>query len=131
MEKFKLQNIARFYKINMEERPLPDDEEMERVVAERITALLEARLRSRDNLEIERMQRFVPLARNLAQAEEELALIAMLLDDYYQQSLHAPPVQLTPVPEQQSSQQPEQQPMQQHKPSKKRPRPGNKKERTY
>jgi ATP-dependent RNA helicase DeaD len=131
MEKFKLQNIARFYKINMEERPLPDDEEMERVVAERITALLEARLRSRDNLEIERMQRFVPLARNLAQAEEELALIAMLLDDYYQQSLHAPPVQLTPVPEQQFSQQPEQQPMQQHKPSKKRPRPGNKKERTY
>ncbi|NTW77806.1 MAG: DEAD/DEAH box helicase, partial [Syntrophaceae bacterium] len=71
MERFKLQNIARFYKINMEERQLPDDEEIERVAAERITALLEARLRSRDNLEIERMQRFVPLARNLAQAEEE------------------------------------------------------------
>jgi ATP-dependent RNA helicase DeaD len=92
MERFKLQSIARFYNINMEERILPDDEELERVVEERITALLEARLRSRDNLEIERMQRFVPLARNLSQAEEELALIAMLLDDYYQQSLHAPPV---------------------------------------
>jgi len=127
MEKFKLQNIARFYSINMEERPLPDDEEMERVVAERITALLEARLRSRDNLEVERMQRFVPLARNLAQAEEELALIAMLLDDYYQQTLHAPPVQPEPVPEQQSVRQPVQHP----KPPRKRPRPGNKKERTY
>ena len=102
MEKFKLQNIIRFYKINMEERQLPDDEEIERVVAERITALLEARLRSRDNLEIERMQRFVPLARNLAQAEEELTLIAMLLDDYYQQSLHAPPVEPAAVPEQQT-----------------------------
>jgi ATP-dependent RNA helicase DeaD len=77
----------------MEERPLPDDEELERIVAERITALLEAKLRARDNLEIERMQRFVPLARNLTQAEDELALIAMLLDDYYQQTLHAPPAQ--------------------------------------
>jgi ATP-dependent RNA helicase DeaD len=100
MEKFKLQSIARYYNINMEERPLPDDEELERVVAERITALLEARLRSRDNLEIERMQRFVPLARNLSQAEDELPLIAMLLDDYYQLSLHAPPAQLAAVNDQ-------------------------------
>ncbi|RPI20155.1 MAG: DEAD/DEAH box helicase [Acidobacteriales bacterium] len=93
MERFKLQSIARYYNIQMEERPLPDDEELERVVAERITALLEARLRSRDNIQIERMQRFMPLARNLAQAEDELAIVTMLLDDYYQQSLHAPPAQ--------------------------------------
>jgi len=122
MERFKLQNIARFYKINMEERQLPDDEEIERVVAERITALLEARLRSRDNLEIERMQRFVPLARNLAQAEEELTLIAMLLDDYYQQSLHALPVEPAAVVEQQTR--PKQ------KSAKKGRGPRNKKERT-
>jgi ATP-dependent RNA helicase DeaD len=126
MEKFKLQNIARFYNITMEERPLPDDEEIERVVAERITALLEARLRSRDNLEVERAQRFIPLARSLTQAEEELALIAMLLDDYYQQTLHAPPVQPEPVVEQQAVKQPGQQ----HKPARKRPpRPGYKRER--
>ncbi len=91
MEKFKLQSIARYYNINMEERPLPGDDELERVVAERITALLEAKLRARDNLQIERMRRFLPLASNLAQSEEELSLITMLLDDYYQQSLHAPP----------------------------------------
>jgi ATP-dependent RNA helicase DeaD len=93
MEKFKLQSIARYYNINMEERQLASDEELERVVAERITALLESRLRARDNLQIERMQRFLPLARNLSQAEDQLALITMLLDDYYQQSLHAPLVQ--------------------------------------
>lgn len=93
MERFKIQSIARFYTINMEERSLPGDEELERVVSERITALLEARLRGRDNIQIERMKRFAPLARNLAQSEEELAIITMLLDDYYQQSLHAPPVQ--------------------------------------
>jgi ATP-dependent RNA helicase DeaD len=93
MEKFKLQSIARFYNINMEERQLASDEELERVVAERITALLESRLHDRDTLQVERMQRFLPLARNLAQSDDELALIAMLLDDYYQQSLHAIPVQ--------------------------------------
>jgi len=36
----------------MEERPLANDEELERVVSERITALLEARLRARDNLQV-------------------------------------------------------------------------------
>lgn len=91
MEKFKLQSIARYYNINMEERPLPSEDELERVVAERITALLEAKLRARDNLQIERMRRFLPLARNLSQSEDELSLMTMLLDDYYQQSLHAPP----------------------------------------
>ena len=96
MEKFKLNSIARHYGIRMEERTLPGDEELERVVAERITALLEARLRSSDNIQIERMQRFRPLARNLAQSEDELAIITMLLDDYYQQSLHAPPEQPAP-----------------------------------
>jgi ATP-dependent RNA helicase DeaD len=93
MEKFKLQSIARYYNINMQERPLPDDEELERVVAQRITALLEARLRARDNLQIERMRRFAQLAKSLSQTEDQLALITMLLDDYYQQSLHAPPEQ--------------------------------------
>jgi ATP-dependent RNA helicase DeaD len=115
MEKFKLQSIARYYNINMEERPLPDDEELERVVTERITALLESELRSRDNLQIERMQRFLPLSRNLAQSEDELALIAMLLDDYYQKSLHAPPEQPSAESDQAIVSKP--------KPNKKRPRP--------
>jgi ATP-dependent RNA helicase DeaD len=121
MEKFKLQSIARYYNINMEERPLPGDEEMERIVAERITALLEARLRARDNLQIERMQRFAPLARTLSRAEDQLALITMLLDDYYQQSLHAPPVQPAAGTDQTSSLQ--------QKSTKRRPRLGNKRER--
>lgn len=97
MEKFKLQSIARYYNINMEERPLPSEDELERVVGERITALLEAKLRARDNLQIERMRRFLPLARNLSQSEDELSLITMLLDDYYQQSLHAPPAPTTDI----------------------------------
>jgi len=132
MEKFKMQSIARFYNIHMEERPLPDDEELERVVAERITALLEARLRGRDNIQMERMRRFLPLARNLAQAEDELAIVTMLLDDYYQQTLHAPPVQLaadTTIIEE-SQPKPKPNPSSRPKPQNARPRSRNRKPRT-
>lgn len=90
VEKFELDRIAKRYGIDLQERPLPTDADVEAVVSQRVTALLEARLRERDKLQTERSQRFVPLARNLAEQEDESALIAMLLDDYYQQSLHAP-----------------------------------------
>jgi len=63
---------------------------VEAVVAERVTALLEARLRGRDKLQTERSQRFAPLARSLIENEDELPILTMLLDDYYQQMLHAP-----------------------------------------
>ena len=62
----------------------------ETVVSERVTALLEARLRDRDSQKTERSKRFVSLGRSLAENEDESAIIAMLLDDYYQQMLHAP-----------------------------------------
>jgi ATP-dependent RNA helicase DeaD len=94
MEHFALDRIAKSYKIDLEERPLPSDADVAALVAERVTALLEARLRERDKLQTERSQRFVPLARSLAESEDEQAVIAMLLDDYYQEMLHAP----APVP---------------------------------
>jgi ATP-dependent RNA helicase DeaD len=93
LEKLDLNRIAKRYGIRMEERPLPNDEDVAEVVSQRITALLEAKLRQRDNLHTERARRFVALARTLAESEDELDVIAMLLDDYYQESLHAPLVQ--------------------------------------
>lgn len=97
-EKFAMERIAKHFSIPIEKRPVPPDEEVETVVGERLTALLEARLRSRDRLQAERSQRLAPLARSLAENEDELAIITMLLDDYYQQLLHAPvapPVEAT------------------------------------
>jgi ATP-dependent RNA helicase DeaD len=91
MEQFKLREIGRIFNIKLLERPLPTDEDVETVVAQRVIASLEAALRSRDSLETERMQRFIPLSRTLAEAEDESPLMAMLLDDYYQRTLHAPP----------------------------------------
>jgi ATP-dependent RNA helicase DeaD len=93
IEQMSLDRIAKRYGIKMEEWPLPGDEDVEAIVSERVTALLEARLRDRDRLKTERMQRFEPLIHDLSQSEEGLALLTMLLDDYYQQTLHAPPPQ--------------------------------------
>jgi ATP-dependent RNA helicase DeaD len=93
MEEMTLHSIAKRYGIEMQEWPLPSDEDVEALVAERVTVLLEARLRDRDRLKSERMQRFEPLIHELSQSEEGLALLTMLLDDYYQQTLHAAPPQ--------------------------------------
>ena len=87
MEKVALDRIAKHYEIELEERVIPSDEDVAIVVAERLTALLESRLRDRDKLQSERSQRFSTLARELAEQEEELPIITMLLDDYYQKIL--------------------------------------------
>ena len=90
LEKYTLDKIGRTFSIPFEERPIPSDEDVAAIVAERTTALLEAHLRGRDKLQTERSRRFTPLARSLAESEEELPIIAMLLDEYYQQTLHSP-----------------------------------------
>ena len=89
-ETLTLDGIAKRYGIDFRQIPAPTDGDVQNIVAERVTTLLEANLRERDKLRAERSQRFVPLARELAGNEDESALIAMLLDDYYQQTLHAP-----------------------------------------
>ncbi len=91
-ERADLLNIGKRFSFTIEERPLPDDEAVERVVSERIITLLESRLRVRDKLQAERMRRFLPLARNLGENDEESGLLAMLLDDFYQATFYAPVV---------------------------------------
>jgi ATP-dependent RNA helicase DeaD len=100
-----LQRIGKRYAIQLLERPLPSDADVERVVSERIITLLEARMRNRDRLQTERMQRFLPLARSLGESEEP-DLLAMLLDDFYQETFHAPlvpPEQGEPTPAQRAA----------------------------
>ena len=90
-ETLALDQIAKRYDVKFEQRSVPTDADVAAVVTERVTALLEARFRERDALKVERSQRFKTLARSLSENTDEAELIAMLLDDYYQQSLHAPP----------------------------------------
>ena len=107
IEKLELNRIGKRYGINLQERPLPTDADVADVVGQRVTLLLEARLRQRDGLHTERSKRFVPLARSLAESEEESAIIAMLLDDYYQETLHAPVTQPTGIPARKAPPKPE------------------------
>jgi ATP-dependent RNA helicase DeaD len=85
-----LKRLARHYSIAMEARQVPDDEAVSRLVAERLTALLEDKRRDLGGVERERIERFMPLAKSLAENEDELDLIAMLLEESYRASIHAP-----------------------------------------
>ena len=92
LERSDLMRIGHRFNIEFQERSLPTDEDVADVVAERIITLLEARLRSRDRLQAERMQRFLPLAKALGEDEDSNSLMAMLLDDFYQNTFHEPVV---------------------------------------
>ena len=95
-EKRQLKRISAHYNIEIEERELPQDEDVENLVAQRLIGQLEARLRQRDRLQIERMRRFAPLARQMAEDEDGLALLTMLLDDTYHSWMYKPP-ELPPI----------------------------------
>jgi len=86
-----LTRIGAHYKIQFTERALPQDEDVENLVSQRLIGQLEAQMRERDRLKIERMQRFIPLVNSLVQDEEGQKLLALLLDDTYHQWMHNPP----------------------------------------
>ncbi len=99
LEKVELMRIGKRYAIQLQERPLPTDEDVQQVVSQRTEALLESRMRSRDRLQTERMQRFLPFLRSLGDDDEALSGLAMLLDDFYHQEFHTaqlPPIEGTP-----------------------------------
>ena len=116
--------IAKRYSVDFQQRRAPTDADVQTIVAERVTTLLEARLRDRDRLRAERSQRFVPLARSLAENEDESALIAMLVDDCYQQTLHAPPAATQAAPSPARVSKPHDRPGARPRPASRKPRGG-------
>jgi ATP-dependent RNA helicase DeaD len=101
-EKKMVSRIAGRYGIEFIEQTVPDDEDVESIVSQRLIRHLESRLRKRDRLKVERMQRFLPLAEELAEDEDGRALLAQLLDDAYHDWMHDPP-KLPPVGSESSS----------------------------
>jgi len=96
-EESEMRRVAGRYGIEMVTRPVPTDEDVATIVSQRVTSLLEAKLRARAPLHSERMQRFMSLAKSLAETDDELAILAMLLDDFYQGVLHAPLEEFVPL----------------------------------
>ncbi len=92
MEMMRVGQIKDRYSIDFEEKAAPSDEDLEKVVSERLIAQLESRLRGYGKLEVERMQRFVPMAKELGESNGGAALVAMLLDESYRANLNAPVV---------------------------------------
>lgn len=83
--------VSRFEIGDLEERPTPEDGDAEAIVAERATALLEAKYRDKTPAARARVETYVPLARELAASESESAVIAMLLEEFYQESAYRAP----------------------------------------
>lgn len=91
IQKLELHRIATRYGIDLQERKLPEDEDVLKIIEERLTAILEAKYRSRTILEKERISRYKDFVKKIAQDDDQLTLVAMLLDELYQKSLHARP----------------------------------------
>ncbi len=102
MQKLELERIAKRFSVPLVHRETPSDTQVSQAVGQRVLALLEARNRKLTGLERERQRRFVPMVRVLSQGgdlaaldaactaqpdEENFALLAMLLDQCYQDSL--------------------------------------------
>lgn len=90
MEEIELEQIAKKFSIPMVEHQVPADEELEALISQRAVFLLESRLRKADNIQKERMQRFMRTVGELATNDDSRALLAMLVDEFYQATFHAP-----------------------------------------
>lgn len=89
MQKMELQRIASFYKIDLIPLANPTDADVALAAGQRITALLDARRRACTGLQLERARRYVSLVKEAAQSDDEdqLLLLALLMDAEYQRSL--------------------------------------------
>ncbi len=106
VEKRQMKHIAARYEIEFDERDIPTEEEVADVVAERAMNFLEASLRERDKLQADRSKRFRPFAQQLIENEDELPIITMLLDDYYQKAQH----KFVPTPKEKTEKKAQQKP---------------------
>ena len=91
-EKPALKTIAKRFDVDLIAKPLPTEGDVQKIASERLTQLLEAKLRKLNRIERERLERLKPLAKALSESEDEVSLLAMVMDEYYQKALHAPPV---------------------------------------
>jgi len=91
MQKMELMRIARQYDIQLQQRQVPTEADLGLHVAQRLTTVLEAKWRAKDSLEQERMRRYVEVAKAMSQDDDQVLLLAMLLDTAYQKAMHTPP----------------------------------------
>ncbi len=102
IEEIELKKRAKLHGIALIRKELPSDDELEKKVAERLRVMLEEKHRSLSNIERERLRRFLPFSRTLAESDAAEEIKAMLFDQFYQETLHKPlyPQEPAPAPKQ-------------------------------
>ncbi len=90
IEEVDLKKRAKMNNLSLVKRELPSDEDVEQRVDERIRVMLEEKYRSLPNSIRQRLRRFIPLSKKLAGGEEEMHVVAMMFDSFYQETLHKP-----------------------------------------
>jgi ATP-dependent RNA helicase DeaD len=90
MEEIELKKRAKWHGLQLIKKELPTDEEVEGRVAERLRVMLEEKYRELSQLKRERLRRFIPFFKKLAEMEDMEEVAAMLFDQFYQETLHKP-----------------------------------------
>jgi len=93
IQKMELERIASRFNIRFEEIGNPTDDDVNAIIEERLNAILEKKFRKLTNIQKERVSRFLALAKKYGEDEDTLALVAMLLDELYQPTLHGKPAE--------------------------------------
>jgi ATP-dependent RNA helicase DeaD len=85
-----MEQIAKKFSIPMVEHQVPTDEELETLISQRAVFLLESRLRKADNIQKERMQRFLRTVGELAANEDSPRPAGHACGRVLQATFHAP-----------------------------------------
>jgi len=88
MENIELGRIATRFNIKMLEREAPRDEDVIAVLENRIAVMLDNKRRKLSFIEKERAARFTPVVTKFAAEAESASLLALLLDELYQQTMN-------------------------------------------
>ena len=84
LDTIKIKKISRQYEIDMLTNDLPTDDDVEEVVAQRVSVSLEAQLRAVSPVERQQIEAFEPMTELLVTNADGIRALAMLLDDHYQ-----------------------------------------------
>ncbi|WP_243546635.1 DEAD/DEAH box helicase [Pseudodesulfovibrio tunisiensis] len=100
IQKAELGRIGVKFGIDFVEKSIPTDKDVAELAETRLTALLEKKNRAVKPIERERISRYKDMAKRFGEDPDTAFLLAILLDELYQHTLHALPQQpeSTPTP---------------------------------
>jgi ATP-dependent RNA helicase DeaD len=87
LDQIRLGKIVKMYDVDLLEPESPTDDDVAEVVAQRTRTRLESRLRELSAEERQKLEQYEPMAELLTTNADGIRALAMLLDDYYHESI--------------------------------------------